>query len=591
MLEFSTSLAFAPGIAGGGGAVSGGTPGGDTGGFALALADVTPGAAKGGEAPSPPVARHKIADPGKTLPAAVPAEADIVAVDRDAPSSDDDLAPAPEAIVDRDAPEARPSLAFSLAISALPVPLPAVPVDLPPAPAALPRRAAPLTAALPATAPVPFTPAPRETHQAPAAAKAPDARHPRPFIASEAADIGQPSLANAPGNVAVKGSRVTALAASVLLSPDQDAPADPAATPPAAAEAVWASTPIIAPVQVRLAPRDAALSFPAATQRTVLLTAALPPLPTVASIAPRDPIIAAPSLPTTERQFRQPVPAAVAAPAPAGVESAAAVPQAAPPIFRSAAVASVPPAVTIIQQQAAPIAGVAVASPTTSASPSDQATLPAPAILPAAASQPAPLPQPLPIGVPLPAARIFAAAIAAASRTEHRRDDDRDHTPALPTSVPSVGSTGHASPADRPSPIQPRGVPVDTRRDDWVARLADHVEAARDAANARDTRIRLVPDALGRIDIAVRQEGETLHVHFSAESAATRLLLHDAQPRLAEIAEQRGLRLGQSSVEAGLAGQDQRRAPPAPLPPQATANRAIFTTASEDEAAIDHRIA
>ncbi|MCU6455069.1 flagellar hook-length control protein FliK [Sphingomonas sp. A2-49] len=87
--------------------------------------------------------------------------------------------------------------------------------------------------------------------------------------------------------------------------------------------------------------------------------------------------------------------------------------------------------------------------------------------------------------------------------------------------------------------------------------MIDHIEALRDAANANDTRIRLVPDALGTIDIAVRTVGDALHVRFTAEDATTRTLIEDAQPRLAAIAGERGLRIGQSIVEAGIAAPGQ----------------------------------
>jgi flagellar hook-length control protein FliK len=76
----------------------------------------------------------------------------------------------------------------------------------------------------------------------------------------------------------------------------------------------------------------------------------------------------------------------------------------------------------------------------------------------------------------------------------------------------------------------------------------------RDEANARDTRIRLVPDALGGVDVSLRKDGDTLHVHFTADTQATRTLLTDAQPRLAELADARGVKLGQTSVDAGTGG-------------------------------------
>lgn len=102
---------------------------------------------------------------------------------------------------------------------------------------------------------------------------------------------------------------------------------------------------------------------------------------------------------------------------------------------------------------------------------------------------------------------------------------------------------------DLPQPL------LDTRRGEWVSLLAEQVEILRDAAPAHDTRIRLAPDMLGEVDVSIRQEGDRIHVHFAAESAAARQMLSDAQPRLLELAEMRGLKLGQTSVDGGATGQ------------------------------------
>ncbi len=139
------------------------------------------------------------------------------------------------------------------------------------------------------------------------------------------------------------------------------------------------------------------------------------------------------------------------------------------------------------------------------------------------------------------------------------------------------------------------------RREDWAQALIDRIDASQDVANARDTRIRLVPDALGKIDVALHRQGDTLHVHFTADVPATRALLVEAQPSLAALADARGLRLGDASVDgSALAssqgqnqgqslgqGADQRRAQPAPAaPPSATRNNS-----ADELAASDHRIA
>lgn len=92
---------------------------------------------------------------------------------------------------------------------------------------------------------------------------------------------------------------------------------------------------------------------------------------------------------------------------------------------------------------------------------------------------------------------------------------------------------------------------IDLRQDHWPHVMVERIERLRDAADAADTRIRLVPDALGAVEVSVKREGDAVHVHFAAEQAATRAALQDAAPRLAEAAEARGLKLGQMGVGAG----------------------------------------
>src|SRR3546814_8176255 len=62
------------------------------------------------------------------------------------------------------------------------------------------------------------------------------------------------------------------------------------------------------------------------------------------------------------------------------------------------------------------------------------------------------------------------------------------------------------------------------RRDDWTRQLIDRIEAVRDMTNAADTRIKLMPDALGKIDVTMRKDGDTMYVSFTADVAATRAL-------------------------------------------------------------------
>jgi len=171
--------------------------------------------------------------------------------------------------------------------------------------------------------------------------------------------------------------------------------------------------------------------------------------------------------------------------------------------------------------------------------------------------------QPQP-GTVASAAQVFGAAIQAAA---HGRDEPAD-TPAIgplaaPVAASAIASIPHADPQ----------APLDMRHERWPTAMIERIEVLRDAANATDTRIRLIPDALGAIDVSVRKDGDTLHVHFNAEQAATRTLLQDAQPRLAELADARGLKLSHGAVEtgAGTGQHQQRAATPQPQPQQPSA--------------------
>ena len=136
----------------------------------------------------------------------------------------------------------------------------------------------------------------------------------------------------------------------------------------------------------------------------------------------------------------------------------------------------------------------------------------------------------------------------------------------------------------------PVSAPLDLRQDRWPSAMVERIERLRDAVDAVDTRIRLIPDALGSIDVAVKRDGDVVHVHFTAEQAATRALIQDAAPRLAEAAEARGLKLGQTAVGGdgaqpnGRQPQPQQPSAPAPARPRSAA-------AASDEDAADTRIA
>ena len=169
------------------------------------------------------------------------------------------------------------------------------------------------------------------------------------------------------------------------------------------------------------------------------------------------------------------------------------------------------------------------------------------------------------IGLVQPAARAFASAIAAttAGLQHDPRDPAEDSASAVITQA--LGNTTHELTATvRDSTT------LDTRGAQWREALVDHIETLRDAADARDTRIRLVPDALGKVDVAIRKDGDTVNVRFTTETPAARQLLVDARPQLAALAEARGLKIGQTSVDSGAhqngaQGNAQQRAPDQPI--------------------------
>ncbi|WP_267397206.1 flagellar hook-length control protein FliK [Sphingomonas sp. GC_Shp_5] len=252
-----------------------------------------------------------------------------------------------------------------------------------------------------------------------------------------------------------------------------------------------------------------------------------------------------------------------------------------------AAAAAPVPVAGGVQLPADPLA--AVAAPASTATPvagdqprssfiRDVSATAAPSV--ALAPQLPPAPQPV-AGTTAPALQVFGAAMhAAVAADERRRDTPGDATATLAAAVTDVRQAV-------PATADAQQAPLDMRQERWPHTMIDHIERLRDAADAVDTSIRLIPDALGTIDVSVKKDGDTVHVHFAAEQAATRAMLQEAQPRLAQAAEERGLRLGQTAVDAGAfghqpgQGQPQRQAAGQPATAPA---RAAVTPANDTEA-------
>ncbi len=97
---------------------------------------------------------------------------------------------------------------------------------------------------------------------------------------------------------------------------------------------------------------------------------------------------------------------------------------------------------------------------------------------------------------------------------------------------------------------------LDTRDQQWTAKMIDKIAALQDASPVRETKLSLMPEGLGKVDIAIRQDDAgSLHVQFNTDTQAARQLIADAQPKLAEIAQERGIRIGSTSVESNATGQ------------------------------------
>lgn len=166
-----------------------------------------------------------------------------------------------------------------------------------------------------------------------------------------------------------------------------------------------------------------------------------------------------------------------------------------------------------------------------------------------------------------------------------------------PVDVPAVSTDGAlslvvaASTPAAPPPVVASQPAIDITQQALPAAMIAHIEKLRDAADAVSTSIRILPDALGAVDVSITKDGELTHVHLAAENAQTRALLAEAQPKLAELAEQKGMKLGQTSVgtqpgqQQGADQQAPRQHQPAPQLPTAPprAPRATSTETTTDK--------
>jgi flagellar hook-length control protein FliK len=130
--------------------------------------------------------------------------------------------------------------------------------------------------------------------------------------------------------------------------------------------------------------------------------------------------------------------------------------------------------------------------------------------------------------------------------------------------TPVVASQPAPAPPVTFQPAQP-AAQVDTARAEWMQAMIDRIGDAVQEGGKREALIRLLPDALGAVEVRIVERDDRLQVTLNADTAQARQLLSEHAPRLAEMAEARGLRFAQTDIGGGHAQQQDRR--PAPEHP------------------------
>ncbi|MGN7161093.1 flagellar hook-length control protein FliK [Sphingomonas sp. SAFR-052] len=382
---------------------------------------------------------------------------------------------------------------------------------------------------------------------------------PQPVVAPAAADpiIGDVSIApNDP--VAQVAQPVPPVVAQALPPTMQPQPVQPETVAPVA----------IPPV-VQAAPRRAA---PIATARAV-------PIEGPVAETSRAPVADA-SVPVADPVARPAERASIAEPVRAPIADAAPRP-AYPVVIDQPAVAFTLPTGRAIPAQ--PVAQPLTANRQTIAG---EASAPVVSVA-APTAQPKAPPVTRVASAPAPEA-VAEAVLADGPAPRPRRDDD---APPLPTLAAPAIDAATLRPVS--APVTAQQPHLDTRQPQWMEGMIDRIETLRDASPTQgETRIRLSPDALGDVEIALRtSEDGRVHVHFSSDNADAGRLLADAQPRLVQLAEARGLKLGGMQVDVGTQQQPSQRQAQDQGSPQPRAPRSAFADAQAPSTRTDNRIA
>jgi flagellar hook-length control protein FliK len=154
--------------------------------------------------------------------------------------------------------------------------------------------------------------------------------------------------------------------------------------------------------------------------------------------------------------------------------------------------------------------------------------------------------------------------------------------PAVPSApapiAPAPQPQPTAAPVQAAAPVfQP--APVDLGRAEWVQAMVDRIAELPQLEVGREAQIKLLPDALGSVEVKIVERDERMQVTLNAETVQARQLLSDAAPRLQELAEARGLRFAEPQVGGGQpqdrrSGSDQQQpqTPQRPRPAQVGAD-------------------
>lgn len=342
-----------------------------------------------------------------------------------------------------------------------------------------------------------------------------------PIAAAIVPVVGQPSIDTTPDAVVDAAPPVVA-----------DAPAMPAK--PVLVDGV---APVVATPVVPAAP-------------TAPIAAAIPAAPA----KPDQPLVAAATSPRID-------PPVVTADAPAKVEP----PVAAAPIAAPVVTPLTHPRPAVAAAPAMPVVQLPVADPRAPVAPAPDKPLPEGIAIAAVAHDRTAHREPGPVianRAPVPPPMIAPVAIAA-QMADHGASDDRPGSPGI-AAVDAVAAAGPAPLAAPAAPIITRPVTVavppqavDTGRAEWIETLVDRIDELRGQNGQRETRIRLLPDALGTVDIRIHRDGDRVNVHFTTDNPHARALLNEAAPRLADMAEARGLKLGDTGVRQDSGAQAQ----------------------------------